>query len=77
MIVRVSANYEKMVTQSTCGEKAEYHFDVIVYAADGRPLFVSKACEVSADGLPVGPAMVVLVDAKLIIIEKGRAWIST
>jgi hypothetical protein len=77
MIVRISANYEKMVSQSICGEKAEYHYDVIVYSADGRPMFTAKACSVSIDGLPAEPEVVVLVEAVRVIIEKTRVFLNT
>jgi hypothetical protein len=77
MIVRVSANYEKMIAKDLCGEKAENYYDVIVYSADGRPMFTVRACEVSVDGLPVTPKTFVLVEAVRVLIEGTKVWIST
>ncbi|MCC6014459.1 MAG: hypothetical protein LM564_01995 [Desulfurococcaceae archaeon] len=77
MIARISVNYERMIAQSTCGEKADHYYDVIIYSADGRPMFTAKACEVDVNGLPVSPETVVLVEAVLVTIEKGRVHIYT
>ena len=77
MIVRVSVSHDKMLAESLCGEGRDYYYDIVIYSADGRPMFTTKSCEVSVGGRPVYPEEVVLVEAVKVVIEKSKVWIST
>jgi hypothetical protein len=77
MIVRVSANYEKMLAKDSCGEAADYYFDVIVFSGEGKPLFSARACSVYVDGIPLHPGNVYLAEAIEVVVKGREVFIDT
>jgi len=77
VIVRISANYEKMLAKDSCGESADYYFDVIVFSGEGKPLFAARACRVLVDDYEIYHKDVWLVEAIALTVKEKAVYINT